>query len=531
MSFSLPLKINSDVLATYSDEEFKLNADSRVGAEDIEDYYFASTNALKSNHDLISYLTSSSGTAGGALSIGRILLVTSRNRKELQYVRAPSIVVRSPVKSATKNSAAESTIVCMILLPEGFTSNEGSKLNNLNLGDLNFVGRSCDRNFAVVDVRLDEIFAVTNNVKVKIDSKAFFREGTNKIPSISSSSLNNPFEGAKLMKTRQDDDIFAGMTSTRGKKASSNQPTTTPGSQETQLIEEVMVHLIKAEASEKNVGLELLDLKDCAKNMHHGSSEVEFRQAVDRLVHQIATVRHLPSHAHPNLEKHYATVDRKETLRSRVMTLRHLLSNESLQLFPDFLQRKALLMELGYIDEGDTVCLKGRVACEVNTCESLIVTEMIFEGMLNELEPTEIVALLSALLFQEKSDEDLDSELPQRLVTSCDRMRGIAVHLGEKQKACGLPVDPLEFAATSLKMGLVHVVYEWACGVPFSSICELTDVQEGSIVRCITRLDELCREVRNCSRVVGNPTLYRKMEVASEAIKRDIVFASSLYVA
>lgn len=74
------------------------------------------------------------------------------------------------------------------------------------------------------------------------------------------------------------------------------------------------------------------------------------------------------------------------------------------------------------------------------------------------------------------------------------------------------------------------VVYEWALGVPFSSICDLTLVQEGSIVRCITRLDELCREVRNCARVVGNPTLYRKMEAASMAIKRDIVFASSLYV-
>lgn len=51
-------------------------------------------------------------------------------------------------------------------------------------------------------------------------------------------------------------------------------------------------------------------------------------------------------------------------------------------------------MELGYIDEGDTVCLKGRVACEVNTCESLIVTEMVFDGLLNELEPTEIVGEL-----------------------------------------------------------------------------------------------------------------------------------------
>ena len=49
-------------------------------------------------------------------------------------------------------------------------------------------------------------------------------------------------------------------------------------------------------------------------------------------------------------------------------------------------------------------------------------------------------------------------------------------------------------------------------------------------MRCITRLDELIRDVRNAARVVGNPSLYRKMEAASQCIKRDIVFAASLYV-
>jgi antiviral helicase SKI2 len=98
------------------------------------------------------------------------------------------------------------------------------------------------------------------------------------------------------------------------------------------------------------------------------------------------------------------------------------------------------------------------------------------------------------------------------------------------QRDHGLQIDPKDYCANSLKFGLVHVVYEWALGVTFSNICELTLVQEGSIVRCITRLDELCREVRNCARVVGNPTLYRKAETASVAIKRDIVFASSLYI-
>ena len=64
---------------------------------------------------------------------------------------------------------------------------------------------------------------------------------------------------------------------------------------------------------------------------------------------------------------------------------------------------------------------------------------------------------------------------------------------------------------------------------PFSDITSLTDVQEGIIVRCIQRLNETLRDVRNAARIIGDPVLYQKMEEASSMIKRDIVFAASLY--
>lgn len=44
---------------------------------------------------------------------------------------------------------------------------------------------------------------------------------------------------------------------------------------------------------------------------------------------------------------------------------------------------------LGYV-EGNTVQLKGRVACEINTCDELIATEMVFENVLESLDPPEI---------------------------------------------------------------------------------------------------------------------------------------------
>lgn len=62
----------------------------------------------------------------------------------------------------------------------------------------------------------------------------------------------------------------------------------------------------------------------------------------------------------------------------------------------------------------------------------------------------------------------------------------------------------------------------------FIKIKELTDVSEGSIVRCITRLDETCREVKSAARIIGDSSLFNKMEEAQQRIKRDIVFAKSL---
>ena len=42
-----------------------------------------------------------------------------------------------------------------------------------------------------------------------------------------------------------------------------------------------------------------------------------------------------------------------------------------------------VLQHLKYIDEQETVLLKGRVACEVTSSEALLVTELIFQNVLS----------------------------------------------------------------------------------------------------------------------------------------------------
>ena len=235
-----------------------------------------------------------------------------------------------------------------------------------------------------------------------------------------------------------------------------------------------------------------------------------------------------PCHNCALLPEHFSALRSRHAVQAEVEELQHKLSDAALQQMPDFHQRVRVLEALGYVDHARVVQLKGRTACEMNSADELIATELIFDGQLDELEPAEAVAVLSALVFQQKDASP--PQLTARLEEGRERLWGTALRLGEVQAGEQLPLTPDEYAGGALNFGLMEVVYEWAQGTPFASICELTNVPEGTIVRTIVRLDETCREVGNAARIMGDASLIQKMEKASTAIKRDIVFAASLYV-
>jgi antiviral helicase SKI2 len=514
-------------------ERFDAEARHRLGAEDIEEYFSSSKQLTRLNTELLMYTLSSADTADSILQPGRVLLVTAARKHGV--VRAPAMILGTETSAVKTTGVGEASklldsLICLVLLPASYTADK-DKVDEQNAKTcaIGEVGFAKQRHYGVYKIQLDAILLVSAT-KVKIDPNELY---ASKSGGQGAGAGLSSFFDEKPAASRKVDDPFAGMMA-RSKKNHNNDDVlfgkkkSTGQSSSESAIDGAISTLIEAEKEEITIGLPPLAFNDFLKR---GNDVVELRRHAATMDTLAAEMRSCKSHSHPTIEKYYVSLEHISTLQERVQALNHLLSNESLQLFPDFLQRKAVLKTLGYLDENEAVAVKGRVACEVNTCEELIVTEMVFEGVLNDLDPPEIVAALSSLIYQQKSENDeFDMEIPESLLNCCKQMKTIAMNLGKIQKAHGLDVDPIEYTEGSLKFGLVHVVYEWAIGISFEQITQLTTAQEGSIVRCITRLDELCREVRNCARVVGNPTLYRKMEAASSAIKRDIVFAASLYV-
>ncbi|CAI7798657.1 unnamed protein product [Closterium sp. NIES-53] len=266
-----------------------------------------------------------------------------------------------------------------------------------------------------------------------------------------------------------------------------------------------------------------------------------------------------PCHTCHRLDEHYAAVSSRRQLSQQVEQLKAMTSDQALQQLPDFhlrvsavcvlrsvrdggghvevLQTLAftdadriveVLQTLAFIDANRIVQLKGRVACEMNSADELLATECLLNHHLAALSPPAAVALLSAFVFQQKDASP--PHLTAELAHARNKLLDLAYFLGDLQRRVGLPTSAEEYAAATLNFGLMEVVYEWALGTPFADICPLTNVAEGTIVRTILRLDETCREFRSAARLLGNAELMATMEAGSAAIKRDIVFAASLYV-
>lgn len=71
------------------------------------------------------------------------------------------------------------------------------------------------------------------------------------------------------------------------------------------------------------------------------------------------------------------------------------------------------------------------------------------------------------------------------------------------------------------------------CGVP--ACAYNTNVRDklrvsGSIIRCMRRLEEVLRQLCQAAKGIGNTDLENKFSEAIKLIKRDIVFAASLYL-
>ncbi|KAL4230220.1 Exosome RNA helicase MTR4 [Mactra antiquata] len=235
-----------------------------------------------------------------------------------------------------------------------------------------------------------------------------------------------------------------------------------------------------------------------------------------------------PLNKDPKLEEWYGLYEQKVKIANEIKAIKAELKKKKSLLQMDELKcRKRVLRRLGYCTASDVIELKGRVACEMSSGDELMITELLFNGAFNDLTPQQACALLSCFVFEE-GGKDVP-KLVEHLAGPLRLLQDTARRIARVSKEAKLDIDEEEYVS-SFKPTMMDVVHAWCSGASFFEICKMTEIFEGSIIRCMRRLEETLRQMVQCAKAIGNTELENKFNEGIRSMKRDIVFAASLYL-
>ena len=228
---------------------------------------------------------------------------------------------------------------------------------------------------------------------------------------------------------------------------------------------------------------------------------------------------------------------KKLILRNEIKySINELNSLNRLVLNEELIIMKKVLTRLNYLDKNNLVTFKGQVACCISSGDTLILTEIIFNGFLNNMNENDIGVILScfvggegAIFKKDKQivEEDkhlmkLYNELKKEIEAVVDIYIEYKINIKDKEKYIKM------FRYDFMK----NILYWINNEKTFGEICDEknSEIYGGSMVRCIRRLDELLKELILCADMIGNNQLKEKFENISKKIRRGIPFSASLYL-
>jgi antiviral helicase SKI2 len=189
-----------------------------------------------------------------------------------------------------------------------------------------------------------------------------------------------------------------------------------------------------------------------------------------------------------------------------------------------FLQKKELIIDM---DSNFVLSQKGRIIAEINEYNPLIMGRIIEEGLLDELEFHEIMAILSLFIADKDKEEIFLDE-----VSLCYQEKNIIKKIykivddtyDEELKL----VHDLPFPFRSeynLAFNLYDTIKEWITNKTVS----ITSF-EGNFIKNILRLTNLTKNIETIAKLLNNVKLFNKLEGHQEKLIKGIVITDSLYI-
>ncbi len=263
--------------------------------------------------------------------------------------------------------------------------------------------------------------------------------------------------------------------------------------------------------------------KDMPLPRHHRhKGAVQDSSEADRIR---ATLRQHPCHACPDREEHARWAERWHRLERDAVTLRRRIEQRTNTIARAFDRICAVLDSLGYLD-GDEVTAKGERLMRIYAELDLVVAEAIEHGALSGLDPAELAAVLSTLIYESRRAEDAPAaKTPAGAVSEA---------IAELQRLWrdleALQRDHRFGFARTTDAGFAWAALRWARGEDLDDVLRASDLAAGDFVRWIKQLVDLGGQVADAAGrgPAADPGLRETARLMVGSLRRGVVAYSSV---
>ena len=248
----------------------------------------------------------------------------------------------------------------------------------------------------------------------------------------------------------------------------------------------------------------------------------ESTQAFDPISALRVAMRQHPVHRCPHREEHARAGAQWARLEREINRLRSSIDSQTGSVAAQFDRVCAVLERLGFL-AGDEVTDAGQRLRRIFGERDLVIAMSLDEGAWDGLDECELASMVSALVYDSRSEDDAQELAPSgvgtRLRTAWEECMGTLerVHRAEKRYGC----DP----TPGLDGALMAATLAWSHGSTLATAIEGAPIQPGDFVRWMRQVMDCLGQIASAS---DSSNLARRAEGAKERIGRGIVAWSTI---
>jgi ATP-dependent RNA helicase HelY len=225
-----------------------------------------------------------------------------------------------------------------------------------------------------------------------------------------------------------------------------------------------------------------------------------------------------PCHSCPERSKHERWAKRVDEREASLSSVERRIRVRTETLARQFDRVLSVLRTLGYVEDW-SVTEKGRSLSRIYGEGDILVAEALDRGLFGDLEPAEVAALLSSVVYEGRERVPLSGEMPtpetkERYEALLRTWRRVRRTEDEHQVQLCRELEP----------GFATPIFHWANGRPLEEVLAETGMAPGDFVRNCKQLIDLLRQVEE----VASPATAALFAAARSSVMRGVVAHTGL---